>query len=44
LRFEIASDAPQDEVDRFLKLTERYCVVYRTIRSRPPADVQMGKV
>jgi uncharacterized OsmC-like protein len=27
LRFDIATDAPQDKLDQLLKLTERYCVV-----------------
>ena len=36
LRFEVATDAPQDKLDQLLKLTERYCVVYQTIKSGPP--------
>ena len=36
LSFEISSDAPQEKLDQLLKLTERYCVVYQTLRS-PPA-------
>jgi len=27
-----------------LKLTERYCVVYQTIKSGPPVDVRMDRV
>lgn len=41
LRFEVDTDAPQDRLDLLLKLTERYCVVYQTIKSGPPVDVQM---
>ena len=41
LRFDVDTDAPQDRLDRLLKLTERYCVVYQTIKSGPPVDVQM---
>jgi uncharacterized OsmC-like protein len=44
LRFDIDTDAPQDKLDQLLKLTERYCVVYQTIKSGPPVDVQMARV
>jgi uncharacterized OsmC-like protein len=43
LRFEVDTDAPQDKLDQLLKLTERYCVVYQTIKSGPPVDVQMAR-
>ena len=44
LRFDVDSDAPQDKLDQLLKLTERYCVVYQTIRSGPPVDVTLARV
>jgi uncharacterized OsmC-like protein len=44
LRFDVDSDAPQDKLDQLLKLTERYCVVYQTIKSGPPVDVRMARV
>jgi len=43
LRFDIDSDAPQDKLDQLLKLTERYCVVYQTIRNGPPVDVSLAR-
>ena len=43
LRFDVDTDAPQDKLDQLLKLTERYCVVYQTIKSGPPVDVQMKR-
>jgi len=43
LRFEVDTDAPQDKLDQLLKLTERYCVVYQTIKSGPPVDVTMAR-
>jgi uncharacterized OsmC-like protein len=43
LRFDLDTDAPQDKLDQLLKLTERYCVVYQTIKSGPPVDVQMKR-
>jgi uncharacterized OsmC-like protein len=41
LRFDLDTDAPQDKLDQLLKLTERYCVVYQTIKSGPPIDVKV---
>jgi uncharacterized OsmC-like protein len=44
LAFDVSTDAPQDKLDQLLKLTERYCVVYQTIRSGPPVDVALNRV
>lgn len=41
LGFEIDSDASQEQLDSLLKLTERYCVIYQTLRSSPPMTVTM---
>ena len=43
LSFEVDTDAPQEKIDQLLKLTERYCVVYQTIKSGPPVDVQLAR-
>ncbi len=43
LRFDVDTDAPQDKLDQLLKLTERYCVVYQTIKSGPPVAVTMAR-
>jgi uncharacterized OsmC-like protein len=43
LRFDVDTDAPQDKLDQLLKLTERYCVVYQTIRSGPPVEVSLQR-
>ena len=43
LRFDLDTDAPQDKIDSLIKLTERYCVVYQTIKSGPPVDVKMAR-
>jgi uncharacterized OsmC-like protein len=43
LRFELDTPAPQEKLDQLRKLTERYCVVYQTIKSGPPVDVQMQR-
>ncbi|WP_454623923.1 OsmC family protein [Bradyrhizobium cenepequi] len=44
LRFEVDTDAPQDKLDLLLKLTERYCVVYQTIKHGPQVAVSMKRV
>jgi uncharacterized OsmC-like protein len=44
LRFDLDTDVGQDKLDQLLKLTERYCVVYQTIRSGPPVDVTLARV
>src|SRR5438874_9116014 len=44
LRFDVESEAPQDKLDQLLKLTERYCVVYQTLRNGPPIEVKLERV
>src|SRR5690606_28516333 len=39
LRFDVDTDAGQEQLDQLLKLTERYCVVYQTIRNGPTVRV-----
>jgi len=43
LRFDLDTDAAQDKLDQLLKLTERYCVVYQTIRSGPPVEIKLQR-
>jgi uncharacterized OsmC-like protein len=43
LRFDVETDAPQEKLDQLLKLTERYCVVYQTIRSGPSVAVSLRR-
>jgi uncharacterized OsmC-like protein len=43
LRFDLDTDAPADKLDQLLKLTERYCVVYQTIKSGPPVEIAMHR-
>jgi uncharacterized OsmC-like protein len=44
LRFDIETDASQDKLDLLLKLTERYCVVYQTIKNGPKVSVSMQRI
>jgi uncharacterized OsmC-like protein len=40
LRFELDADASADQLATLQKLTERYCVVYQTLRSPPDIEVR----
>jgi uncharacterized OsmC-like protein len=44
LRFDVGTDAPQEKLDLLLKLTERYCVVYQTIKNGPKVTVTIHRV
>ena len=35
LRFELDTDAPAEKVQKLIELTERYCVVYQTLKASP---------
>ena len=44
LSFDIDGDLTDEQLATLMKLTERYCVVYQTLRSPPPIDVNATKV
>jgi len=39
LTFELDTDADHETVERLMKLTERYCVIYQTLRKPPEIEV-----
>ncbi len=39
LRFDLDTDAGEEELDTLQRLTERYCVVYQTLRQPPDIEV-----
>ena len=41
LAFQVETDAPDDKLARLLALTERYCVVYQTLKGGLPIDARM---
>ena len=43
LRFELESEASEDELDTLLRLTERYCVVFRTLSGSPELSVSLQR-
>lgn len=43
LRFELETDASEEQLDTLLKLTERYCVVLQTLRTPPALSVARAR-
>jgi uncharacterized OsmC-like protein len=39
VQFLLDTDAPEEQLETLLRLTERYCVVYQTLRNPPPIAV-----
>ena len=39
LKFELQSEAPEEQLKKLLELTERYCVVMQTLRNATPVKV-----
>ena len=44
LSFDVDTEAEQEKLDQLLKLTERYCVVYQTIKAGPPVAVRLNRM
>jgi uncharacterized OsmC-like protein len=43
LRFELDSDATDDDLDALMRLTERYCVVFQTLGRQPTLEVSRSR-
>jgi uncharacterized OsmC-like protein len=43
LRFELRSDASDEELETLQRLTERYCVVFQTLASSPSLSVSLER-
>jgi uncharacterized OsmC-like protein len=43
LRFDVDSDATQDQLDQLVELTDRYCVIFQTIQNSPKTDIQLNR-
>lgn len=43
LSFHLDTDEPQERIDALLKLTERYCVVFQTINTKPQLTVSAAR-
>lgn len=44
LRFDVDTDAPQEQLDTLLKLTERYCVVLQSLAVTPALEASVKRV
>jgi uncharacterized OsmC-like protein len=42
VRFDLVTDAAQEQLDRLIELTMRYCVVYQTLAGTPELSVSLG--
>ena len=42
LAFDLDADASKDKLDTLLRLTERYCVVFQTLNTKPDLSVTLG--
>ena len=43
LKFELDTDAPQEQLDTLLKLTELYCVVLQTLKRSPQVEATLKR-
>lgn len=43
LAFDLDTDANDEQLASLLRLTERYCVVYQTLKSAPPVEVALKR-
>lgn len=41
LKFDVKSEAPRELIDKLVQLTERYCVIYQTLKNPPPMGVEI---
>jgi uncharacterized OsmC-like protein len=44
LAIEVDTDAPQEMLDKLLKLTERYCVVFQTLAGQPQLSAKLARL
>ena len=43
LSFDLDADADEDQLGTLLRLTERYCVVFQTLNTRPVLSAQIAR-
>jgi uncharacterized OsmC-like protein len=43
VEFAVDSAAPQEKLDQLIRLTERYCVVYQTLRGGVPLQMRVSR-
>lgn len=43
LAFDLETDAPQEQIDTLIKLTERYCVIFQTLNKPPKLGLTINR-
>ncbi|HEX2655912.1 MAG TPA: OsmC family protein [Xanthobacteraceae bacterium] len=43
LRFDIDSDAPQEQLDQLVELADRFCIVFQTLQKSPKTTVEFHR-
>ena len=43
LTFDLDTDAPQEQIDTLIKLTERYCVIFQTLARPPKLELEVRR-
>lgn len=43
LTFDLDTDAPQEQIDTLIKLTERYCVIFQTLAKPPKLALEVKR-
>lgn len=44
LHFALDTDAPADQIEKLIKMTERYCVIFQTLRQPPAMETSYSRV
>lgn len=44
LNFNLESDANEEQINKLIALTERYCVVYQTLQNKPGISINYQKI
>jgi uncharacterized OsmC-like protein len=43
LSFDLDTDEPEEKIAQLIKLTERYCVIFQTLNTKPVLDVAVNR-
>jgi uncharacterized OsmC-like protein len=43
LTFDLDTDEPEEKIAQLIKLTERYCVIFQTLNTKPALKVAVNR-
>jgi uncharacterized OsmC-like protein len=43
LTFDLDTDEPEEKIAQLIKLTERYCVIFQTLNTKPALNVAVNR-